>query len=216
MSQMKILIIIVVLILVYYLIFIRNLHSSDKILKNNPSIVVDKLMVVAHPDDELIFGGRELLSEKGWKVVSITNGSIASENIFSTCSFETRQKEFISLMSYLECSYEIWDHEDNGFNSNWNIDIIKNQLINLFNESQYKKIVTHNLEGEYGHIQHKKISKIIHDLRPKNLYVFNIDESKINPYLDDFPKLSLFYASQMDLINKHYKYIVHQSLKKVL
>ena len=215
MNQMKILIIILILILVYYLIFVRNLHSSDKILKDNTFIVADKLMIVAHPDDELIFGGKELLAEKGWKVVSITNGSLASENIFSTCSFETRQKEFISLMNYLECSYEIWDHEDNGFNSNWNTDILKNQLINLFNETRYKKIVTHNLEGEYGHIQHKKISKIIHDLRPNNLYVFDLDESKINPYLDNFSKLSVFYASQIDLIKKHYKYIVHQSLKKV-
>ena len=41
--------------------------SLDLINKNN----VDKLMIVAHRDDETIFGGNELLSEKGWKVIAV-------------------------------------------------------------------------------------------------------------------------------------------------
>ena len=35
--------------------------------------VVDKLMVVAHPDDEVLWGGANLLAEPGWKVLVATN-----------------------------------------------------------------------------------------------------------------------------------------------
>jgi mannosyltransferase OCH1-like enzyme len=39
----------------------------------------DKLMVVAHPDDELLFGGLAILREPGWKVICITNDQANSE-----------------------------------------------------------------------------------------------------------------------------------------
>ena len=44
----------------------------------------NKVMIVAHPDDELIFGGAELIQNKGYKVICITN----QDNI-------QRKKEFV-------------------------------------------------------------------------------------------------------------------------
>jgi LmbE family N-acetylglucosaminyl deacetylase len=35
----------------------------------------NKLMIVSHPDDEVIFGGSALLEEEGWRVVCLTNGN---------------------------------------------------------------------------------------------------------------------------------------------
>ncbi|HDR7646817.1 TPA: PIG-L family deacetylase [Bacillus mycoides] len=36
--------------------------------------MLDKLMIVAHPDDESIFWGAALINENGWKVICLTNG----------------------------------------------------------------------------------------------------------------------------------------------
>lgn len=37
------------------------------------SFVTDKLCIVAHPDDEVLWGGANLLVESGWKVIVATN-----------------------------------------------------------------------------------------------------------------------------------------------
>jgi len=50
---------------------------------------VDKLLIVAHPDDELLWGGMNILSEPGWFVVCATN---ANNSVRST--------EFYKSMSY--------------------------------------------------------------------------------------------------------------------
>lgn len=214
--KILILIIIIVIIIVCYFIFFRQLYNSDDILKGNENINADKLMIVAHPDDELIFGGSELISEPGWKVVCVTNGSKRSGNILSLCPAEKRINEFVAVMNCLKCQYEMLDYEDNGFNSNWNKKSLTNKLKQLINEKPYKKIITHNLEGEYGHIQHKKISNIIHDLKPQNLYIFGFKPEYINPYRDELVKLLNIYHTQKNVIEKHKKYINNQLCTKVV
>lgn len=201
----------VFVIVIYYFLFLRSLYSSDYFISGNNHLNVDKLMIIAHPDDELIFGGKELIKEKGWKVVCVTNGSNRAGNIFSFCPAEKRIKEFISVMNKLECRYEILDYEDNGFNANWNEISMLNKIRQLIDEKKYKKILTHNLNGEYGHVQHKKISEIVHRLKPNNLYVFDIDYTKTNSLKNELNKLLLLYNSQNKIIVKHRDYVDHQS-----
>jgi hypothetical protein len=179
-------------------------------------------MIVAHPDDELIFGGKELLSEPGWLVICITNGSTKSGNLFSRGNAKTRITEFITVMNTLKCKYQMWDYEDNRFNANWNTESLITSLKKLFSENNFKKIVTHNLQGEYGHIQHKKISELVHSLKPANLYVFdyvnNSTKAKyceINPYLDSLKVVLLCYGTQKDIIDKYHTNIMYQNINKV-
>ncbi|XWV24974.1 hypothetical protein QJ856_gp0805 [Tupanvirus deep ocean] len=224
---MKLICVIVILILVgiYYILFNRKLYHSNIIIKGNEQINANKLMIVAHPDDELIFAGKELLKEKGWKVICVTNGSSKSENKFSfTVSPGTRKKEFIDVMNMLGCQYEMWDYEDNGFNANWDELSLLDKLRNAINENEYKIILTHNLNGEYGHVQHKKISELIHLLKPKNFYVFGYSETKnlnstqsnsLDPNIIEINKLLSLYKSQRNTINKHYTYINNQTICKV-
>lgn len=208
-----ILIIILILILIYLYVSKRKLHSSDVIfteMLNNPK----KLMIVAHPDDEIIFGGN-LLLDGNWKVVCVTNATDKSQNKFTTNKI-SRKDEFVTLMRHLKCSYEIWDNEDNLFNANWNIDNLLKNLNRVINEKNYQMIVTHNLQGEYGHIQHKKISRIIHDLKPSNLYVFHTDSNLTNNNYDSICDLAIkFYSTQSKVINKHNKDIMYQTIKSV-
>lgn len=207
--------IILVIGIIYYLLFCRKLHSTNNTIRGNNHIIADKIMIVAHPDDELIFGGRELLENNNWKVVCVTNGSLESNNIFSFNTKNYRKNEFINVMNSLNCAYEMWDFEDNYFNANWNENLLKNKLIKLFNEKQYKMIVTHNLIGEYGHIQHKKISQLVYQSYPPNLYMFGYDSNRINPLVDSLNKLLTLYSSQQNAINKHYLYVLHQCIIKI-
>jgi LmbE family N-acetylglucosaminyl deacetylase len=193
-------------------------------VEGNEHINADKLMIVAHPDDELIFGGRELLRNKNWKVVCVTNGSKKSGNIFSLSFKNVRKDEFISVMNTLSCAYEIWDYEDNGFNSNWDEVSLLKKLQNLINEKKYNMIVTHNLDGEYGHIQHKKISKLVHCLKPDNLHVFGYTEKMhqknnanncTNPDFYKLNEILTLYNSQKKIIQKYNTNILNQTIYKV-
>jgi LmbE family N-acetylglucosaminyl deacetylase len=121
-----------------------------------------KLMLVAHPDDELLFGGLAIIREPGWKVICVTNGYKIK-----------RSKAFMSAMQSIDnvWAYEIWDHSDQRFGSKLN----KNVIIKLQEElksKNFEKIVTHNIKGEYGHRQHALLSKLLHQLVSKNLNVF--------------------------------------------
>ncbi|QTF49288.1 putative N-acetylglucosaminyl phosphatidylinositol deacetylase [Acanthamoeba polyphaga mimivirus] len=206
----------VIIIIILYVLYLRPLYSGTSVIKGNTRYKADKLMIIAHPDDELIFGSKELIENPGWKVICITNGSKKSVNKISICYLmghrsTYRRDEFINMMNLLHCQYEIWDYEDNYFNSNWNLKQLKNQLENLLREKNYKMVLTHNLAGEYGHTQHKTISKLLYDINPPNLYTFYYDSNTINPYLVLIKKLSHVYQSQDKIIKKNYKYIEHQS-----
>lgn len=203
---MKILILILIIsILLIYIIFFRKLYHSDYVLSNNKK--ANKLMIVAHPDDETIFGGKYLSSE--WKVVCITNGTFKSSNAL-TLNRKERFKEFIKVMNEFGCSYEIWDYEDNYFNSNWDDSLIY-KLLNLFNQ-HFDIIVTHNSKGEYGHCQHIKLHQIIKKINPPNLYFFHYNENIINPNINEINRILNIYNSQGNLSNIYNKYILHQNI----
>ena len=124
------------------------------------------LFVVAHPDDETLWGGANLLKDN-YLVVCVTCGPN-----------KDRVNEIISVMKETEDRYILLGYPDktNGKRDNWETsreDIIKdlNDIINL---KEWSTIVTHNPEGEYGHIHHKMINEFVTNLVPnkENLYYF--------------------------------------------
>ena len=80
---------------------------TTKKIKKEYNYTPSKLMVVAHPDDETIFGGAQLLTEPNtWQVIVITNGMGGEEKN------KDRQKNLAKAMKISHTSYEIWDHKD--------------------------------------------------------------------------------------------------------
>lgn len=157
-------------------------------------------MVVAHPDDESIFGGANLLRETGWKVICLTNGNNA-----------TRSNEFYRAMNMIGVSCEIWDYPDE-YEGTFDADQLRKDLSKVFRKNKMNRIVTHNLEGEYGHSQHKSLSRILHDLVYENLYVFDKSD-QVLPFHLLKKKLSLLsvYHSQMEgNIKKLMQYVIHE------
>ncbi len=179
-----------------------------------------KLMVVAHPDDELIFGGAELIKYgPEYKVICLTNKSN-----------KIRSKEFEQVMKKLNVgSWEIFDYKDDLNNppEKYNIESI---LLGR----QWEKIVTHNPIGEYGHPQHKAIFNFIKEYIDKIilediLYVFGKSNTKLDKEsLKTKKELLTLYKSEQPIINQllnnngswfkssnnNTNYIEHESIKK--
>ena len=128
-----------------YLIYTRRIPKDTK-----------KLMIVAHPDDELIWGGSRLF-EDDWFVVCITNGKN-----------KTRHAELDKVMKETGDSYIIMDFPDkvDGKKSDWSKDkdTINEYLSDIINMRDWDEIVTHNPAGEYGHIQHRMTSEMVTSL----------------------------------------------------
>lgn len=128
---------------------------------------IDKLMIVAHPDDEMLWGGGSLIKED-YLVVCITCGN----NI-------VRNYEFINVMNKTNDKYILLgypDKEKKSMRSKWKRQYknIEEDLKTIINLKNWKLIVTHNPDGEYGHIHHKMTSKMVtSEVDDKNkLYYF--------------------------------------------
>ncbi len=167
---------------------------------------VNNLMIVAHPDDETIFGGEHLLKDN-YLVVCVT------------CVDEERVKEFEKTMKKSGNEYLILNYPDktNGEKDDWvtSFDGIKSDLKEIIDYKEWKTIVTHNPDGEYGHIHHKMLSKIVTSIANKNiLYYFNhyysdeeLDKMNISESEYFAGKLELFkiYKSQSAIVENHYR-----------
>lgn len=163
---------------------------------------IRNLMIVAHPDDETIFGFSQLTSGQNWKFICVTNG----DN-------RIRNKEFKRVMKKLGTEFEIWDYEDK-WGGRFNEIKLKNDLSRVLAEHQYSKVLTHNSKGEYGHTQHISLSAIVHELVKENLYVFKLSKKKLNKnLLEEKKKLLRLYKSQnLDWLKR---YIQYEGIRKV-
>ena len=117
---------------------------------------VDKLLIVAHPDDELLWGGINLLSQPGWLVVCSTH---ASDPV--------RSAEFYNTMSYCNVTrYIMFDVEDTYTEDSDEADRMYDgtpfeaALKKLKNEP-WKLVLTHEEGGEYGHEHHRKVHRMV-------------------------------------------------------
>lgn len=145
----------------------------------------DKLMIVAHPDDDLLWGG-DHLAEGGYFVLCLTNGNN-----------ERRSTEFEAMKETVGCRGLILSYPDKVADerSEWKYlrDSLYEDLSLILTCRDWTSIVTHNPDGEYGHIQHKITSERVttacedNQLTDRLLYFGKFYWKKYLP--DDLPKL---------------------------
>lgn len=124
---------------------------------------VNKIMIVAHPDDETLWGGGHLLTGN-YLVICLTNG-------YS----KTRTKEFKDALAISGDQGIILNYPDvmNGEVYYWEGHIyksIKKDIDKLLKYKRWGEIVTHNPDGEYSHKHHKMTSDIVTALTKSNNY----------------------------------------------
>ena len=113
----------------------------------------DKLLIMAHPDDETLWAGGHLY-DKGFLVVCVTNG----RNDIRAAEFEKVVKESGNAFLILEYPDKVLFKRDDWSEVN---EAIKKDLGLIIGSRDWKQIATHNPEGEYGHEHHKYCSKIV-------------------------------------------------------
>lgn len=172
-----------------------------------------KLMVVAHPDDETIWGGAHL-ADKGYFVLCLTNGDNS-----------VRKKEFETVISVSGNKGLILTYPDlvNGVRSDWSSvkSNIAKDLDTVLNYKYWGMVVTHNPDGEYGHIHHKLTSELMTQSYYRNRWADNLyyfgkyyGPSSLTAVADILPKvparneqikrqLFTYYKSQPGAINSH-------------
>ena len=165
----KILIVISVIVIVIFALFLLggNLHNNKKMLSMiNPNDYkdYDNLMIVAHPDDETLWGFSDL-DKKKFLVVCVTCG----RNRIREREIETAMKmtddKLISL-GYTDKFLKRRSHWKFSYN---NIEYDLNTIIKM---KKWNMIVTHNKDGEYGHMHHKMVHDMVDDIHPQNLSYF--------------------------------------------
>jgi LmbE family N-acetylglucosaminyl deacetylase len=163
------------------------------------------LVIVAHPDDELIWMGGTLLRHKDKRDWNTTVLCLTRK------SDSDRNPKFFKVAKELGVEAHIYDFDDTT-SEPWNpSEVIK--IIKKFSNKVYDIVFTHGKNGEYGHPHHKLINKIINKLvednilKTKSLMNFDYFKRKNNYQGYCIPNLStnkfIKLKSQELIIKKH-------------
>ena len=187
---------------------VRSL-PMDSIVQNTDD-KTRKLMIVAHPDDEVLWGGGHLMSGD-YLVVCVTDGRN-----------KVRAKEFADVVNASGNKFIMMEYPDKvgGVRDNWSKveNKISADIEKIMTYKKWDQIVTHNLNGEYGHIHHKSLHAIVTEIYDRDniqsdLYTFGkyYRKAVINPKKDHLveiteeqyqfkKKLADMYVSQKNVV----------------
>lgn len=155
---------------VYFSVSPKTPYQEDQVTKEYLSSMnlknVDRIMFVAHPDDESLWGGAHLARDK-YLVVCLTNGK--------TYHYR-RYWEFKNAMKVTNTPSIILNYPDfqNGKRIDWKPyeKQIEQDVSKLLAYKNWKVVATHNPFGEYGHQHHIGTSNIV-TKSAKNYGYFN-------------------------------------------
>jgi len=160
----------------------QNKIQKEHITNKRNTLDHNKLMIVAHPDDDTIFGGAHLI-EDDYTVVCVTCGVV-----------DYRLNEFSKAMKYSGDKYLYLSHTDldpKAHISDWTDEkeTINLELKQIIESQDWDLIVSHNPEGEYGHKHHKMISEMVTKNISDKSKLYYFGKYKEKGTIDDTPKL---------------------------
>jgi len=112
------------------------------------------LIIVAHPDDEIIWAGGLILQNLHW-----------DWTIFSLCraSDKDRAPKFRKVCNHLGAKSIITDLDDE-FDFKISSKEIKNLILSNLPKKRFNYVFTHGANGEYGHIRHLEVHNAVKQL----------------------------------------------------
>ena len=201
----NIFIMITIILIILYGLYISKVTMFDGIKR----VIIDKpyhkLLIVAHPDDETLWGYHQLNESKGWKILCITNSSNT-----------IRVNELKNIAIHFGTALELWNYQDSAFHYNMHPQLYKD-IENEINKPNVKMILTHNPLGEYGHIQHIKVSNVVLTVSKKPTYVFSYTpNNKRKSKENEICNMKKYYASQDKIFQSHCQKITKNKIYRII
>lgn len=159
---------------------------------------VDKLLIIAHPDDEVLWGGINLLIEPGWFVVCASHLSdpVRSREFYKTMSF-------CNVTRYImyDVKEEYTDNEKESDSQFYGTQFEKG--IQELTKHTWKLVLTHNDIGEYGHEHHRTVNRLVKKYFPFTK-TFGIGSKLSESQIELKRNLLVFYSKTQDICKKIY------------
>jgi len=145
----------------------------------------NNLMIVCHPDDEVLWGSKLLERNVKWEVVVLTNGNN-----------HLRKEKYLKCLKIYNQKGIILNFIDQGKWKEETIKEIKEYLNHNTKLNEYNSIVTHNPDGEYGHNAHIQLSEIVFNLvkDKSKLSYFTFSKSKQSLSDKNLEALKVYYG----------------------
>ena len=141
---------------------------------------VDNIMIVAHPDDETIFGFNELYNNENWLLIVCTNSvdgriGITRKDIPGLIQMSKDYNFNLVVIEHFDCWETVKDDR-------FDISVYKH-LKRYLTKQKWQKIITHNKDGEYGHPQHILVHRMVSTILFNN--DVNYTHFKVFDFSDD-------------------------------
>ena len=134
---------------------------------------IKALCVVAHPDDCVIFARPfiERYSEFEWTILYLTYSSYDPRAMEMTAYWQRRNVATVNL-GFVD---DYRDMENNLVS--FNAEQAQREIFNI--SSKYDLLLTHNPDGDYGHIHHKFVSDSVQPVTKPKVYFAKYEQSNM-------------------------------------
>ena len=182
-----------------------ELCKKDLIIQNNID-KVENLMIVAHPDDETIFGMNELYNKENWLLIICTNSmdgriGLMRKDIPGVIQMSKDYNFNLVVIQHFDMYEKI-------VNTRFDITVY-NYLKEYLLKQKWRKIITHNKDGEYGHPQHILVHQMVSNILFNNnvsyieFKVFDFNDNVSNDITIVKNNILKYYLCNPDQVNNY-------------
>ncbi|MGQ7944948.1 PIG-L family deacetylase [Flavobacterium sp. WC2509] len=159
-------------------------------------------IIVAHPDDEILWAGGTILNNPQWNIFII---SLCRKNDAD------RSSKFHKVLKIIKAQGIMGDLDDEPEQTPLNTIEVEQQLLDLLPQRHFDLIITHSPKGEYTkHLRHEEVSKAVIMLWNKGkidaneLWAFAYEDGNRNYFPKPIEEASYFETLDNEIwIEKH-------------
>jgi LmbE family N-acetylglucosaminyl deacetylase len=162
-------------------------------------------IIVAHPDDEILWAGGTILNNPHWNL-----------SIISLCrkNDEDRSSKFCKVLKILNSQGIMGNLDDEPEQKPLETIEVEHHILDLLPEKHYDLIITHSPRGEYTkHLRHEEVSKAVIMLwnesiiKANELWAFAYEDGNKKYFPRPIEKASYFETLTNEIWIKKYKLI---------